>query len=378
VKKTLIAMILVGGKGTRLKEITKDTAKPAVSFGAKYRMIDFTLSNLSNSNIDVVGLVTQYEPYELMSYIGRGRSWDLDVLDGGIFFLTPHAKNGDVLWQRGTADAIRQYFDFVQEYHASYVLILSGDQIYKMDYRDILRHHLEHNATITLAATPVPSEEASRFGILETDAEDMVVGFEEKPTHPKSCLASMGLYLFNTDVLERLLRESSGAEALDFGKHVLPHAIAEGLRVSAYRFEGYWRDIGTIESLYQANMDMIDDPDFLGLNVSKSMPIYSKSLNLPPHAVSETGCVRNSIVADGCLINGTVRHSTIGYRTVIGKGTEVTDCVILPDVMIGDNVHLEKVIINKNVTIPEGYRLISPEVVVLDSGNLESLGDRRE
>lgn len=377
-KKTLIAMILVGGKGTRLKEITKDTAKPAVSFGAKYRMIDFTLSNLSNSNVDVVGVVTQYEPYELMSYIGRGRSWDLDVLDGGIFFLTPYAKNGDVLWQKGTADAIRQYFDFVREYHASYVLILSGDQIYKMDYQEMLRHHLSHHAMITIGVTPVEAAEASRFGILQTNAEGMVVGFEEKPDHPKSNLASMGIYLFNTDVLEKLLKDDSGSEALDFGKHVLPNSIAEGLRVSAYQFDGYWRDIGTIESLHRANMDMLDDPDFLGLNVSRNLPVYSKSLNLPPHAVTDTGLIRKSVVADGCLIHGTVLHSTVGYRTVVGKGAEIKDCVILPDVTIGENVRLERVIVNKGLSVPNGYRCISPAVVVLDSSNLESLGERHE
>lgn len=370
-------MILVGGKGTRLKEITKDTAKPAVSFGAKYRMIDFTLSNLSNSNIDVVGLITQYEPFELMSYIGRGRSWDLDVLDGGIFFLTPFAKNGDILWQKGTADAVRQYFDFVREYRADYVLILSGDQIYKMDYQEILRRHLAANASVTIAATEVDPREASRFGILETDSEGIVTGFEEKPARPKGNLASMGIYLFNSEVLDRLLKNADPAEAFDFGKHVLPASLREGDRVAAYRFQGYWRDIGTVESLYRANMDMLDDPDFLGLNVSKNLPVYSKSLNLSPHAVLETGEVRNSVIADGSVIGGTVIHSTVGYRTVVLPGAEIRDCVILPGAIIGKNAFLRGVIVNKNLTIPEGYRLDSSEVVVLDESNLDRTGGFR-
>jgi len=293
VKKTLIAMILVGGKGTRLKEITKDTAKPAVSFGAKYRLIDFTLSNLTNSDIDVVGLVTQYEPYELMGYIGRGASWDLDRLDGGLFFLTPYAKNGDVMWQKGTAHAISQYFSFVKEYEANYVLILSGDQIYKMNYREMLKHHLTHNAMITIAGTRVAAEEASRFGIIEQDEEGLAKGFEEKPVHPKSNLASMGLYIFNTKVLEELLSNADSEDSIDFGKNIIPRSIRDGLRVSVYEYEGYWRDVGTVESLFNANMDMLDDPQFLKLNVSKDLPVYSKSLNLPPHIVTSSGVVQN-------------------------------------------------------------------------------------
>jgi len=378
VKKTLIAMILVGGKGTRLKEITKDMAKPAVSFGAKYRMIDFTLSNITNSNIDVVGLVTQYEPYELMSYIGRGRSWDLDVIDGGLFFLTPYAKNGEVMWQKGTANAIRQYFDFVREYQANYVLILSGDQIYKMNYQEMLRHHLTHNAMITIAATPVDMAEASRFGIVETSPEGILTGFEEKPQRPKTNLASMGIYIFNTDVLERLLSKANTEEELDFGKHILPKSLKQGDRISVYTYQGYWRDIGTVDSLFHANMDMLDDPEFLGLNSSKNLPIYSKSLNLPPHAVTETGHVESSVIADGSTIAGTIIHSTIGYQTVVMKNAVIEDCVILPNVFISENVHLSHVIVNKGLIIPENYRLISEEIVVLDATNIERLGEIRE
>ncbi len=365
-KKTLIAMILVGGKGTRLKEITKDTAKPAVSFGAKYRLIDFTLSNLTNSDIDVVGLVTQYEPYELMGYIGRGASWDLDRLDGGLFFLTPYAKNGDVMWQKGTAHAISQYFSFVKEYEANYVLILSGDQIYKMNYREMLKHHLTHNAMITIAATRVPLKEASRFGIVEVNQEGLATGFEEKPAHPKSTLASMGLYIFNTKVLEQVLSGSDSEDSIDFGKNIIPRSIRDGLRVSVYEYDGYWRDVGTVESLYDANMDMLDDPQFLNLNVSKDLPVYSKSLNLPPHIVTDSGSVQNSIVADGSLIEGNVRHSVLSYQSHILPGALVTDAVLLPGVTVGENAVLRNCVVNKNVSVPPGFHYECKSVDILD------------
>jgi len=375
VKKVLVSMILVGGKGTRLKEITKDTAKPAVSFGAKYRMIDFTLSNIANSNIDVVGLITQYEPFELMSYIGRGASWDLDVLDGGIFFLTPYTKNGNILWQQGTAHAVKQYFDFIREYDADYVLILSGDQIYKMDYRDMLQHHLEHHSMITIAATPIDITDASRFGIIETDESERMVGFEEKPTRPLSNLASMGAYIFNANILEMRLSDTSANESVDFGKDIIPQCLAKGDLISVYTHHGYWRDIGTVESLFQANMDMIDNPDFLDLNKRDQLPVYSKSLNLPPHMVTDSGLVQNSCVADGCMISGTVLHSTVGYQTVIMQGAEIRDVVVLPNVVISENVHLQNVIVNKDLIVPKNYRLLAKEITVLDSTNIGKLGD---
>jgi len=374
----MVAMILVGGKGSRLQEMTKDTAKPAVSFGAKYRLIDFSLSNITNSNIDVVGVVTQYEPYDLMNYIGSGASWDLDVIDGGIHFLTPFARNGDVLWQKGTAHAIKQYFNFVKEYDASYVLILSGDQIYKMDYQEVLVHHLNHNAEITIGATKVPQEEANRFGILEVDSNDLVIGFEEKPKHAKSNLASMGLYLFNTNVLEALLYDPKTEDQVDFGKNVIPQSIKEGYKVSAYTFNGYWKDVGTISSLYEANMDLLDNPDFLTLNSSRHLPIYSKSLNLPPHIILENGVVKNSVIADGSIIDGEVMHSTVGYEMIMHKKAKIEDCVILPNVTILEGVHLKKVIVNKGVTVPKNYKLISKEVILLDLDNLDKAGKINE
>lgn len=374
-KRSLIAMILVGGKGSRLNEITKDTAKPAVSFGAKYRLIDFTLSNLSYSNIDVVGLITQYEPYELMNYIGNGGSWDLDTIEGGISFLTPYAKSGEVQWQKGTAHAISQYFNFVKQYQAEHVLILAGDHIYKMDYQKMFEHHLNMNADITLASVDVSINEAKRFGIIDYNDDTSLNSFEEKPDCPKSTHASMGIYLFKTNVLEYLLKDVEHRENVDFGKNVIPRAHAEGFRLFAYPFKGYWRDVGTIESLFQANMDMLDDPQYLDLNLSKGIQIYSKSMNLPPHIVLEDGTIKNSVIADGCIIDGTVLHSTVGYQTVVMKNSVIEDCVLLPQTFISENVHLKNVIVNKGVILPSNYRLIANDITVIDSSNLNEAGE---
>lgn len=377
-KKMIVSMILVGGKGSRLKEITKDTAKPAVSFGAKYRLIDFTLSNITNSDIDVVGVVTQYEPYDLMNYIGSGASWDLDVVDGGIHFLTPFAKNGEVLWQQGTAHAVKQYFNFVKEYQADYVLILSGDQIYKMDYQKMLEHHLKHNSGVTIACTNVPEEETYRFGIVEADENNVVIGFEEKPKKAKSTLASMGLYLFSTEVLEELLNNIEKDEDFDFGKNIIPKSLREGYVVTQYTFSGYWKDVGTIDSLFQTNMDLLNNPDFLTLNTSKSLPIYSKSLNLPPHVVMRRGRVYDCIIADGCLIDGTVRHSVVGYESVLKLKSIIENCVILPNVIISENAYLKNCIVNKGVIIPKNYHCEALEPVLIDYDNMMELGEIRE
>lgn len=376
-KPSVVAMILVGGQGTRLKELTRDIAKPAVSFGGKYRLIDFTLSNLTNSQIDIVGLVTQYEPYDLMRYIGRGASWDLDTIDGGIAFLTPYAKNGDVLWQKGTAHAIAQYFNFVKEHQADRVLILSGDQIYKMNYQELIKDHLTHDRQVTIAATHVPLEEASRFGILEVDGDGLIVSFEEKPKKPKGTLASMGIYLFNTAALETLLSGSDAAESIDFGKNVIPKAIASKMQVGAYVFEGYWRDVGTVESLYAANMDMLDDPNFLSLNVSKHLPVYSKSLNHPPHVVLDDGEIKGSIVADGSSIDGVVVHSTIGYRVQVRKNARVENCVVFSGVVVGEGARIQNAVVNKDVVIPEGFVFEPERVAILDQTTFAKGGAKR-
>lgn len=371
-------MILVGGQGSRLKEITKDTAKPAVSFGAKYRLIDFTLSNITNSEIDVVGLVTQYEPYDLMSYIGSGASWDLDVNDGGVHFLTPFSRNGNVLWQRGTAHAVKQNFNFIKEYQADYVLILSGDQIYKMDYQKLLEHHLKQKAEVSIACTNVAFNEASRFGILEVDERGFVTGFEEKPTSPKSTLASMGLYLFQTTALEKLLQNIEAEDEFDFGKNIIPKSLKEDYIVTAYTFNGYWKDVGTVESLYQTNMDLLDNPDFLTLNTSKSLPIYSKSLNLPPHMVFQNGNIKKSIIADGCHIDGNIYHSVIGYECRLARNSSVRDAVLLPNVEVGEGARIQNCIVNKGVRIPKGYYLEPKEITLVDTSNLLKVGEIRE
>lgn len=367
-------MILVGGRGTRLQAITNNTAKPAVSFGAKYRLIDFTLSNITNSHIDTCGIVTQYEPFDLMYYIGSGASWDLDVQDGGVRFLTPYSRKDDILWQKGTAHAIKQYFHFIRSYRARYVLILSGDHIYKMDYQLMLDHHLSHDADITIAGTEVNPEEANRFGILEVDDEHWVKGFEEKPTTPKSNLASMGIYIFSVDALEKILDKASD-EDIDFGKNIIPKSIEDQMRVSVYRFDGYWRDVGTVESLYEANMDLLDHPGFLGLNVSKHLPVYSKSLNLNPHVILSKASVKQSVIADGCLINGQIIRSTIAYETVVEASSVVKNAVILPRVRIGYDCYLDHVIVNKDVTIPDHYHCEKKALTLITQDNLLEVGE---
>ncbi len=369
-KKNVIAMILVGGKGTRLKELTKDTAKPAVSFGAKYRLIDFTLSNISNSDIDTVGVVTQYEPYNLMHYIGSGNSWDLDVVEGGIHFLTPFSKKGSMKWQRGTAHAIRQYFNFITEYNADYVLILSGDHVYKMDYNAMLSSHCEHNADLTVATTRVKKEEAHRFGIFNMDEEGFARSFKEKPSKPNSTLASMGIYLFNVDVLKNLLLEICGEDDVDFGKNVIPAAIDNAYKVHLHVFGDYWRDVGTVDSLFYANMDMLDHPELLNLNQSKDKPVYSRSYNLPPHLVGDEATIRHSVIADGADIQGNVWRSTVGYETVIESGATIKDSVIFPNVRIGSDVLLKRVIVNRNVVIPDGFKLEAKRPTLIDVGDV--------
>ena len=376
-RKTMISMILVGGKGTRLGDITKETAKPAVSFGAKYRLIDFTLSNITNSYIDVCGIVTQYEPFELMYYIGSGSSWDLDVLDGGIRFLTPYARRDNILWQKGTAHAIKQYFNFIKSYQAQYVLILSGDHIYKMDYQKMLNHHINNNAEITISAVEVPIEETGQFGILEVDENSKVIGFEEKPNNPKSNLASMGIYIFSVDALEEILNKANDGD-IDFGKNIIPKSIKAKKVVSLYRFDSYWRDVGTIQSLYKANMDLLDDSEYLKLNVSKDLPIYSKSLNLNPHVILSKGKVTNSVIADGCLINGEIIHSTIAYETIVEAGASVIDSVVLPNVVIGHNAYIKNCVVNHKLTIPENYHCDPYEITLITEDNLLKVGEIRE
>lgn len=368
-------MILVGGKGTRLKEMTKSKAKPAISFGAKYRLIDFTLSNISHSYIDTCGMITQYEPLELMSYIGNGSSWDLDYTDGGVTFLTPYLKHDSIEWQKGTGHAVKQFFDYVEHHDPKYVMILSGDHIYKMDYNQMIKAIEKEDADIMIATKRL-NKDLNRFGILEVDEHSRVKSFVEKPDQPMSNLVSMGIYIFKKSVLESLL--FSDTELFDFGRDIIPEALRQNRLILSYEHLGYWRDVGTVESLYEAHMDMIDDPNFLGLNSSKDLSVYSRSLNLKPHIIAYQGLVQNAIIADGCLINGQVIHSSIAYDVLVKKNALIKDSCVMNQCVIGRNAHLEKVIVNEGVHIPENYYSINDKVTLVTMENLFEVGEIHE
>lgn len=370
--KKIISMILVGGKGTRLGEITNEKAKPAVSFGGKYRLIDFTLSNISNSNIDVCGIITQYEPLELINYIGNGTSWDLDYVDGGIRFLTPYLKKDSILWQKGTGHAVKQFFDFINNYDTEYVLILPGDHIYKMDYMPMLKATEAANSDITIASTNL-FEESNRFGVIETDDNNFIIGFEEKPDKPNSNKVSMGIYIFKTKVLEELLFGDD--KMYDFGNDIIPYALKANKKILNYDFNGYWRDVGTIESLFRANMDMLNDSNFLELNSSKNLPVFSRSLNLEPHVILNNGLVRASVIADGSQIDGEINHSVIAYKVIVKKGSVIKNCCLLSNVVIEENVKLEKAIVNEQVVLPKNYQSINSDITLITKDNLFEVGE---
>lgn len=367
----LVAMALVGGRGTRLEEITKHTAKPAVSFGGKYRLIDFVLSNLIHSNIDRIGLLTQYEPHELMRYIGNGSTWDLDVNDGGIHFLTPYtSKTGD-MWQKGTAHAIKQHFRFIEQYNSEHVLILSGDHIYKMDYSELFETHLAKESDITIGAFKV-QKDASRYGILEVNKDCKVTGFEEKPENPKSNNASMGVYIFKTEVLKELLNTS---ELNDFGKDIIPYALTKDYNIFGHRYKGYFKDVGTLSTLFEANMDLIDNPQFLKLHEYRDFPIYTKSSNLPPHHITKNAVVINSMISDGCLIDGRLNHAIISSGSYIGKNASLKNVIAFRNVTIEDNVTLENCFILEDTIVKSGTKLKFDNIKVIDN---EILGDLYE
>lgn len=370
--KKIISMILVGGKGTRLKDMTKSKAKPAISFGAKYRLIDFALSNLSHSHIDTVGMITQYEPLELMTYIGNGASWDLDYTDGGVTFLTPYLKHESIQWQKGTGHAVKQFYDFIEHHSPRYVMILPGDHIYKMDYNQLIQSMDDSNADILIAGTKL-EKDLCRFGVIESDENMCVKSFTEKPEHPQSNLVSMGIYIFRKKVLEELL--FSETELLDFGSDIIPEALRRNKLIKVHEFKGYWRDVGTIESLYQAHMDMLDNPEFLSLNSSRYLPIFSRSLNLQPHMIASGGLVQNSVIADGCWINGQVEHSSISYQVIVNEKSMIKDAVIMQDCVIGEGAQLEKVIVSEGIYIPKNYHAICEEVVLITEENLYEVGE---
>ncbi len=351
-KKKCVAMLLAGGQGTRLYALTAGIAKPAVSFGSKYRIIDFTLSNCTNSGIDTVGVLTQYEPLILNEYIGSGEPWDLDRANGGVHTLSPYQAKAGGEWYKGTANAIYQNIHFLNKYDSEHVLILSGDHIYKMDYSKMLSEHVLSDADCTIAVIDVPESEASRFGIMSFDKDKRIVDFEEKPKNPKSNHASMGVYIFKKDVLvEELVRdEKDKSSQNDFGKNIIPYMLKSGKNLHAYCFTGYWKDVGTVTSLWEANMDLLGDNPAINLN-DPDMKIYSRNEPLPPSYIGETGNVINSVFTAGCEINGTVINSVVSEDVSIGKGSVVRNSVIMRGTVIGENVTVDYGMLDENVTV---------------------------
>ena len=357
-KKSCIAMLLAGGQGSRLYALTQNVAKPSVPFGGKYRIIDFPLSNCANSGIDTVGVLTQYRPLQLNSYIGSGQPWDLDVSDGGVYILPPYQSAGEKgSWFSGTANAIYQNIGFIESYDPENVLILSGDHIYKMDYSVMLREHIEHDAACTISVQQVSMEEATRLGIMGVGGDGYVSEFEEKPAHPKSDLASMGIYIFNWKKLREYLiaDENDPKSSKDFGKNIIPNMLAAGEKLWPYRFEGYWRDVGTITSLWDANMDMLSQNR---INLyDPAWPISSRSPICPPHVTGEHASIRHSIVTEGCEIDGEVENSVLSSSVKVGRGARVSYSVLMPGVAVEENAVVEYAIIGENTVIKAGAHI---------------------
>jgi len=356
IKKEMIAMLLAGGQGSRLGVLTSKVAKPAVAFGGKYRIIDFPLSNCINSGVDTVGVLTQYQPLRLNSHIGIGIPWDLDRNIGGVTVLPPYEKSENSEWYTGTANAIYQNMEYMESYHPDYVLILSGDHIYKMDYENMLDFHKANGAEVTIAVMPVPMEEASRFGIMIADENRRITEFEEKPEHPRSNLASMGIYIFNWETLREALITMADQPALDFGKHVIPYCHEKGAPLYAYEFTGYWKDVGTLSSYWEANMELIDIVPEFNL-YEEYWKIYTKSEILPPQYISDGSAVERSIIGEGSDIYGQVYNSVIGCGVSIGKGTVIRDSIIMNRAQIGDGCELNKAIIAEEAVIGRDVRL---------------------
>ncbi|MCM1283446.1 MAG: glucose-1-phosphate adenylyltransferase [Muribaculaceae bacterium] len=356
IRKEMIAMLLAGGQGSRLGVLTADVAKPAVAFGGKYRIIDFPLSNCINSGIDTVGVLTQYQPLRLNTHIGIGIPWDLDRNNGGVTVLPPYERSNNSEWYTGTANAIYQNLRYMENYNPEYVLILSGDHIYKMDYEVMLDFHKANHADVTIATMPVPMEEASRFGIVIADEKKRILEFEEKPKQPRSNLASMGIYIFSWKVLKDALIELKDQKSCDFGKHIIPYCFGKDMRLFAYEFNGYWKDVGTLGSYWEANMELIDlIPEF---NLYEEYwKIYTKSDTIEPQYVSAEGHVERCIVGEASEIHGTVSGSVIGPNVHIGRGSVIRDSIIMKDVCIGEGVTIDKSIVAENCRIGNGVVL---------------------
>ena len=356
IKKEMIAMLLAGGQGSRLGVLTSKVAKPAVAFGGKYRIIDFPLSNCINSGVDTVGVLTPYQPLRLNTHIGIGIPWDLDRNIGGVTVLPPYEKSANSEWYTGTANAIYQNIDYIESFNPEYVLILSGDHIYKMDYEAMLDFHKENNAEVTIAVMPVPMEEAKRFGIMITDENRKITDFEEKPEHPRSNLASMGIYIFNWKTLKEALVTNAEQPALDFGKHVIPYCHKKEAPLFAYEFNGYWKDVGTLSSYWEANMELIDIVPEFNL-YEEYWKIYTSSTILPPQYISENSVIERSIIGEGSNIYGKVYNSVIGCGVTIGEGTVVRDSIIMNETNIGKGCELYKAIIAENVVVNDNVKL---------------------
>lgn len=358
VKKECVAMLLAGGQGSRLHVLTHKMAKPAVPFGGKYRIIDFPLSNCINSGIDTVGVLTQYQPLVLNDYIGNGQPWDLDRVYGGVHILPPYQSVSGASWYEGTANAIYQNMSFIERYDPDYVLVLSGDHIYKMDYDKMLTAHKQSGADCTIAVLEVSMEEASRFGIMNTDENGDVYEFEEKPAHPKSNLASMGIYIFSWNKLKKYLiaDEKNPNSSKDFGKNIIPAMLHDQCKLKTYPFEGYWKDVGTIDSLWEANMDLLNDEVPMDLHDS-SWRIYSRNQVQPPHYVSDQAQVHNAMVAEGCKVFGKVERSVLFTGVVVEKGAMVRDSIIMPGAHVKKGAVIDYAIVGENAVIGQNSKV---------------------
>ena len=368
-KKTCVAMLLAGGQGSRLGILTKRVAKPAVPYGGKYRIIDFPLSNCTNSGIDTVGVLTQYQPLELNAYIGSGAPWDLDLSNGGVFVLPPYQKGKVGEWYRGTANAIYQNMAFIEQYNPEYVLILSGDHIYKMDYNAMLKFHIRHGADATIAVRPVPWEEASRFGIMNTDEQDNITEFEEKPKQPKSNKASMGVYIFTWEKLRKYLMEDEAdkTSSNDFGKNIIPKMLADQQVMVAYNFEGYWKDVGTIESLWEANMDLLSSPMPIDLH-DKKWRVFARNPGYPPHYIAKGANVADSLITEGCEVHGNVQHSVLFAGVRVEEGAQVEDAVVMPGATIRRGAIVRRTIVAEGAEVGPGC------IVGEETGNIAVVG----
>ena len=380
IKKEMIAMLLAGGQGSRLGVLTAKVAKPAVAFGGKYRIIDFPLSNCINSGIDTVGVLTQYQPLRLNSHIGIGIPWDLDRNVGGVTVLPPYEKSTSSEWYTGTANAIYQNLEYMEQYHPEYVLILSGDHIYKMDYKIMLDYHKANNADITIAAMPVPIEEASRFGIVVTDEDNRITEFEEKPAEPKSNLASMGIYIFKWSVLKEALIKLKDQNECDFGKHVIPYCFNNNKRIFAYEYNSYWKDVGTLSSYWEANMELIDIIPVFNL-YEEFWKIYTRTDTIPPQYVADNTFIEKSIVGDGTEVYGRIYNSVIGSGVTIEEGAVVRDSIIMNNTVIGKNtivnksIIAEEVVVGNNVELGVGEEVPNVKLPKIYNSGLVTIGE---